>query len=174
DALALSWGTATETDNAGFSVELMRPGTRTFQEVDFVPGAGTTSEPRTYTTRVTGLEAGTYHVRLRQVDFDGAFEYSPTAEVTLELATSYALSSVYPNPFNPRALVTLTVQSDQVVVAQLYDLLGQPVRRLFGGVVSANAPQTLAIDGTGLPSGHYFIRLDGQTFSVSRKVTLLR
>ncbi|MEM1271084.1 MAG: hypothetical protein AAGI08_13670, partial [Bacteroidota bacterium] len=47
DALALSWGTATETDNAGFSVELMRPGTRTFQEVDFVPGAGTTSEPRT-------------------------------------------------------------------------------------------------------------------------------
>jgi hypothetical protein len=62
DAVQLRWTTASETNNAGFEV------------LHFVEGHGTTTEAQTYGFTAEELSAGRYVFRLRQIDYDGAFD----------------------------------------------------------------------------------------------------
>lgn len=165
----LQWATASETNNSGFSVQQLRNGT--FQEIAFVNGAGTTNQAQQYTHRVRELDAGTYTFRLEQVDFDGTATPSPSVEVSIPLATSFALMAAYPNPFQTTATLSLEVRETQEVSVALYNILGQRVRSLFDGTVRAGTPQSLTIDGSDLPSGVYVYRVQGRTFSATRQVT---
>jgi len=84
------------------------------------------------------------------------------------------LSQAYPNPFNPQSQFTLTVMQDQYVVAELYNTLGQRVAVLFSGTVEANQARLVTIDGAGLASGMYVVRLSGERFTDAFRVTLLK
>ena len=85
-----------------------------------------------------------------------------------------ALSAPAPNPTRGRAVLTLTADTAQTVSAALYDALGRRVAMLFEGAVAADAPQPLVVDGAALPAGVYVVRVEGETFSLSRSVTLAR
>src|SRR5690606_3228436 len=161
--VVLRWETASETNNAGFEVEYaVVPAVETrhgaslpWQRLAFVDGGGTTAEARTYAYRASGLAPGAHRFRLKQVDFDGAFAYSPEVEAVVELPGDYLLSAVYPNPFNPRAAFTLAVRRAQHVTVALYDLLGRRVALLHDGVLEANETYRFDIDGAALASGSY-------------------
>ena len=114
--------------------------------------------------------------RLRQLDRDGTSAYSPTVEVALgpELPGGYRLSAAYPNPFNPATAFELEVQTPQDVRVGLYDVLGREVAVLFEGALEAGQVAEVEIDGGGLPSGVYLYRAEGETFSATRQVTLLK
>ncbi|MCH8030702.1 MAG: metal-dependent transcriptional regulator [Bacteroidetes bacterium] len=56
----------------------------------------------------------------------------------------------------------------------LVDVMGRIVATLFEGDVAAGQVQTVRIDGAGLPSGTYAVRLTGETFSDALTVTLLK
>ncbi len=71
----LSWITATETNNNGFEVERMIAG-RNFEKIGYIEGAGTTTESKAYSFIDTKLNVGNYIYRLKQIDFDGTFDYS--------------------------------------------------------------------------------------------------
>ncbi|MFN3561652.1 MAG: T9SS C-terminal target domain-containing protein, partial [Chloroherpetonaceae bacterium] len=49
--------------------------------------------------------SGTVQYRLKQVDFDGQFEYSNIIEVNAGLPKTFALEQNYPNPFNPTTVI---------------------------------------------------------------------
>lgn len=169
----LSWATASETNNAGFEVQhQMEDGS--FEVLDFVDGNGTTTEAQTYNYRVSGMDIGTHVFRLRQIDFDGAFEITGEIEVTLNVVGTHLLSSVYPNPFNPRAQFTLAVAQQQSVQISLYDALGRRVAMLHDGALEANQTYNFAIDGSSLSSGAYFVRVAGEHFNTSQQITLLK
>jgi len=68
----------------------------------------------------------------------------------------------------------LTVAQPQDVEATLYDVLGRRVATLHQGPVPAHEPTPLQIDGDALSSGLYIVRVIGDGFAASRKVTLLR
>ena len=71
----LNWNTATETNNHGFEVQ--RSTNRSeFVVTAFVEGKGTTTEINNYSYTDIDLEVGTYSYRLKQVDYDGSFDYS--------------------------------------------------------------------------------------------------
>jgi hypothetical protein len=169
----LSWATATETNNAGFSIELSSDGTH-FIEQGFVIGAGTTLEAQSYAYDVHILQPGLNYVRLKQIDFDGAFEYSPTLEVVAEIPGGFALMPAYPNPFNPRTMLQFVVSAEQPITATLYNSLGAPIRTLFSGVAPAHEVQTMVIDGAGLASGMYIVRLQGANHIESTSIILLK
>jgi hypothetical protein len=95
----------------------------------------------------------------------------PTAP---EAPGSHALSSAFPNPFNPEAHFTISVARPQHVTLTLHDVLGRRIATLFEGMMAADRPQRFTIDGTGWPSGTYFYRAAGDHFSETRTVTLLR
>ncbi len=173
-AVVLAWHTASETNNDGFVVEQRRAGGGAFERIGYVAGAGTTTEAQRYTHRAEGLAPGTYAFRLKQMDRDGAYTYSPTVEATVRTAAPYQLSHAYPNPARGRAEVSLVVGEAQEVAVELFDVLGRRVAVLHRGPLAADAPHRFAVNGARLPSGLYFVLAAGETFSASRSVTLLR
>ena len=178
----LRWETASETNNAGFEIQHIatasnRPSNidhRQWDVLGFVEGHGTTATPQVYRHRVTHLAPGTHRFRLKQIDFDGTFEYSPEVEVAVGVPETHRLTAPYPNPFNPGTSFSLTVARAQHVRLAVYDLLGREVARLFDGPLPARASHAFRFDAVGLPSGHYVLRATGETFTSRRMVTLLR
>ncbi len=83
------------------------------------------------------------------------------------------LSEVYPNPFHDRARFDLSLNRPETVVANVYDLLGREVRTLFAGRLAPLEKHAFTIDALGLPAGVYVLRVDGETFHLSRKMVLL-
>ena len=169
----LGWETATETNNAGFDIELLGADS-TFRSLTFVAGAGTTQTPHHYRYRVPELAPGMHRFRLKQRDHDGRFAYSETVEVVVPVPSSYYLTEAYPNPFNPEARLLMTLRSSELVEAGLYDLQGRLVRVLHRGEVPAGVPFPIEVVGGGLSSGVYLVRVQGASFVTTRTLTLLK
>lgn len=173
-AVRLSWSTLSETNNAGFNVEMRRGAEGAFEKIGFVEGAGTTQEARTYTFRHEGLAPGIYAFRLQQIDFDGASEYSPIVETTVGVPGTHALSSFYPNPFNPRTSFKLTLARTQQVSIEAFDVLGRRVALLHEGELTGAQEHTFQFDAAALPSGQYLVRVTGEQFVETRSVMLVK
>ncbi|HYE96936.1 MAG TPA: T9SS type A sorting domain-containing protein [Rubricoccaceae bacterium] len=172
--VVLEWETASETNNAGFEVQVRSQAENGWRVLGFVEGHGTTTEANTYSYVASGLAPGTHVFRLRQVDYDGTTAMLPEVEVTLEVAGTHLLSNAYPNPFNPQARFELAVARTQEVEIGVYDALGRQVATLFNGTMEANQNHAFTFEANNLPSGLYVIRAVGETFSDARSVTLLR
>lgn len=170
-AADLRWETASETNNTGFEVQM--DGGNGFSRVDFVPGAGTTLEAQSYSLRVANLAAGSYRFRLKQIDLDGAFEFSPVVELAIGSTEPFALSAG-PNPFRRSANVSLQVAVAQDVTVEVYDLLGRSVARLFDGAMDADQSRTFSVDGSSLAPGLYVVRATGERFTTTRQIVRLR
>ena len=170
--VVLAWETASETNNAGFEVQLKNGDD--WSVLGFVEGQGTTTEAQTYTFTAGGMDVGTHAFRLKQIDFDGAFEYSDEVEATIEVIGTHQLSNAYPNPFNPTSQFTLAVARDQRVTAELYNVLGQRVATLFNGTIEVNSTRIVQFDGSALASGAYIVRVTGETFADALRVTLTK
>lgn len=174
DLAAFDWVTSSETNNAGFELQMLADGQTEYEAMAFVEGRGTTTEVQHYSYNMAGLNSGTHMFRLKQVDYDGAFEYSQEIEVSVGVPGTHVLEAAYPNPFNPEATFRFGVNTQQNVRADLVDVLGRVVNTLFEGNVSADEMQTVRINGSGLPSGIYMVRLVGETFTDAQSVTLLK
>jgi hypothetical protein len=168
----LTWTTSTETDNAGFEIQRYDAGE--FVAVAFVEGAGSTTSRQDYSYVVEDLSPGPQKFRLSQVDFDGAFEYSETVEVFIEIPGGYDLSAPFPNPFNSRAEFTLLVAEEQEVQIVAYDAIGRSVSVLHDGPLSSDRMHRFEFTADDLPGGIYFVRVVGQTFSEIQRLMLVR
>jgi hypothetical protein len=172
-SVQLSWQTASETNNAGFEVEhKYRSGD--FEKLGFVEGNGTTNSPQNYTYEVTSdLDPGPHTFRLKQVDLDGSSSYSDTQKVTLSPSGAYSLTGAAPNPFRQSTTMKLTVSESQPVRVTVYNTLGQRVQTVLDREVSADQPLDLQLDAQDLASGMYVVRVEGEAFETTRKVTLV-
>jgi len=155
-AVHLSWRTASELNNAGFEVERRSQG-GSWNTLGFVRGAGTTTEGRSYSF-VDNSASGTVQYRLKQVDFDGAFEYSNVIEVNAGLPKTFALEQNYPNPFNPTTVISYQLPVASEVSLKVYDVLGREVMTLVNGRQDAGA-YNITLNAANLSSGVYFYRL---------------
>jgi len=174
-AVQLTWSTSSETNNQGFKVLYRQQGgLEEWTESGWVAGAGTVSSPRNYTYSINDLAPGSYAFRLMQVDYDGSFVYSKEVETQVTLPATFLLSAPYPNPFNPTAQVDLAVGATQQIGVALYDLTGRQVLTVYDGLLHANTQRTLSLDASFLPSGTYLLRVQGESFSATRPLTLLK
>ena len=172
DAVFLQWETASETNNAGFEVQTRDK--ERWQVAGFVVGQGTTLDARRYAYRLDGLAPGMHRFRLKQIDYDGQFAYSPEVEVAVSVPGMYHLSDVYPNPFNPTAQFSLSVARAQHVSVAVYNMLGQQVNLLYDGRLPGGCARTFQVEGSQLAGGVYLLRVAGEQFATSRLVTLLK
>jgi hypothetical protein len=168
----LAWTTASETNNAGFSVEHQRPDAADWRDIGFVKGSGTTNEATSYRLRVKKLAPGTHAFRLRQRDTDGATELSDVVTVEVRLDGIYELR-VGPNPMRQQGTVSLVLREGQRVAVTLYDLLGRRVATLHSGRLKRGTT-TLPLSTDGLSSGQYFLRVQGQAFSTTKTILVAR
>ncbi|MFK7844929.1 MAG: choice-of-anchor B family protein [Rhodothermales bacterium] len=170
--VVLRWETASETNNAGFDVEQLNG--EGYTKIGFVDGQGTTDVAQQYAFAVSNLGPGQHAFRLKQIDFDGAFEYSETASVSIDAPASLAISKAYPNPFNPVTLINVSVARSQQIRVEAYNYQGQRVGLLFDGTLEANLEKELRFDAGNLPSGSYLIRATGEHEIVTQSVTLVK
>jgi hypothetical protein len=173
----LEWTTATEVNNQGFEVERSFNGS-VFVAVGHVSGNGTTTETKNYTFVDKGLDAGSYSYRLKQIDFDGTFEYSHSVEVDVVAPAEFGLAQNYPNPFNPSTAINFSLAADANVSLKVFNLIGEEVALLVNTNMSAGS-HTVNFDASSLNSGVYFYRLeansvDGSAFSSVKKMILTK
>ena len=173
NSVVLAWATASETNNAGFSVE-QEVGTDVFAEIGYVEGHGTTIEPKEYSFAVNDLDPGLHRFRLKQIDFDGAFEYSPVVEAAVTVPDRFLIEPAYPNPFNPSTTLRFAVAAEQHVEVTLVNAAGQSIRTLYSGTVVANEMQQLTIDASVLPSGTYLVHFEGEGLSATERIVLAK
>jgi hypothetical protein len=168
----LSWTTATETNNQGFQVERMSSA-GSFEQIGYVAGFGTTSEPKSYSFVDPKLETGTYTYKLKQIDFDGTFTYSDEVNVEVEIPLVYSLEQNYPNPFNPITNIKYSIQKDGFVKLAVYNLLGEEVTVLVNNEQKAGRYE-VAFDASRFASGVYMYRLESNNFISIKKMILIK
>ncbi len=176
NSVTLKWSTASETNNNGFEVQ--RRSGEGFVSVGFVSGKGTTTEVQNYTYVDNQLVPGTYTYRLKQVDYDGTFEYSNEIEVDVLAPKEFALNQNFPNPFNPNTMITFSLAVDAKVTLKVFDILGQEVMTLVNSNLSSGAHE-YNFDASNFNSGVYFYRIeaagvDGRNFTSVKKMILTK
>jgi hypothetical protein len=175
NAVRLTWTTASEKNNAGFEVQRRsekQGASAEWQVLGFVRGAGTTSDAKSYSF-VDRTASGKVQYRLKQVDFDGQFEYSPIVEVEAGLPRTFELAQNYPNPFNPTTLISYQLPVASDVSLKVYDVLGREVMTLVNGKQEAGS-YNLNFNASNLSSGVYFYRLQAGNFVSTKKMMLVK
>ncbi len=167
----LNWATASETNNRGFSIE--RSSGSEFETIGFVAGYGTTTESRQYSYTDNQIASGTYTYRLKQIDFDGTFEYSKLAEVNVVGAAKFNLAQNYPNPFNPVTSISWESSVAGWQTLQVYDVLGEVVATLVNEYRPAGNYH-VQWDASDVPSGIYVYQLKSGSDISSKKMILLK
>jgi len=66
------------------------------------------------------------------------------------------------------------VERAQEVTAELFDLLGRKVQTVYRGMVNPSTPVTLSVSSDQLQSGAYFLRVTGDDFRTTQRVTIVR
>lgn len=169
----LTWSTATETNNRGFEVE--RKTDNEWNKISFIEGKGNTAQMNSYSFTDKNLKNGKYTYRLKQVDYDGSYEYSPAIEVDIASPEEFALNQNYPNPFNPRTVISYQLAVNSYVKVTLYDVLGNLVAVLVDmEQESGYYNYELGINNVPLSSGVYYYRLQAGDFVSTKKMVLLK
>ena len=163
-AIHLTWRTATEHNNDYIAVEHSADGAK-FTELGRVKGAGTTEEPQAYRFVDEHPLRGLNYYRLRQVDFDGAFEYHKTISVLFDGKRQGLGIQAWPNPVQGQLQATWAAASDQATTLQVLDMTG----RKLAEYQAAAGVSTFELPLDGLPAGLYFLKArQGQEEEVVR------
>ena len=91
-----------------------------------------------------------------------------------EVATARSLSAPRPNPAMNRAAMTLRLPAAEHVRATVVDALGRSVATLYDAEAPAGADIALDIDTARLAPGVYVVRVQGTTFTETRRLTVVR
>ena len=174
ETATLAWETASESNNAGFYVEHRASDADDYSDYTFVEGAGTTDEPQTYQIAIDDLELGVHTFRLRQVDTDGTTTHHDPVEAEVTLAEPYRVDAPYPNPAHAQATLGFAVQEAQSVTVTLYDVVGRRVQTLYEDTPTPDRLETLQVPVSTLSSGAYFVRVQGEGFTETKRLTVVR
>jgi hypothetical protein len=123
------------------------------------------------TRRTNGITyAGTIYVDNLRVSYPA--RVTGIQEINRQ-PSSFMLYQNYPNPFNPSTRIQYSVASSRIVLLKVYDVLGRDVATL---VNERKSPGTYEVnfDGSKLPSGIYFYRLQAGNFVETKKLVLLK
>jgi len=120
----LNWTTASELNNLGFEIHKSGNG-RDWQIIDFIEGQGTTNEAQEYQYKDLNSYARINYYRLKQIDFDGAFEFSKT--ISIEYKGKNEIIKVYPNPSNRVVNIQLDNPLSQRMEIRIVDNVGRTV-----------------------------------------------
>lgn len=80
----------------------------------------------------------------------------------------------YPNPFNPQTTITLALPEPTHIRISVHDMLGRQVALLHDANLSADITHTFTFDGADLASGTYLLRVMGDRFVETTRITLLK
>lgn len=99
---------------------------------------------------------------------NGSFSFTVTEVKDEQLPTGYAISNNFPNPFNPKTRIGITLPNSGVVKIEVFNLLGESVAEAIENIMNAGT-NFVDIELNGLPNGIYLLRI-----KIDEKYQLLR
>ncbi|HYE54108.1 MAG TPA: hypothetical protein VD996_04665, partial [Chitinophagaceae bacterium] len=119
--VALEWKTTQEINTHHFEIE-RSPGNSAFTLLASVPSKGNSSIPQLYWSADPAPFSPLTYYRLKMVDKDGSFSYSPIVIVKKDLKTGFSL---FPNPVVSKVFVSLHVSNASKDTWMLTDMSGR-------------------------------------------------
>ncbi|MBK9333566.1 MAG: T9SS type A sorting domain-containing protein [Ignavibacteria bacterium] len=179
--VSLQWSTSSETNNSGFNIEraaYINGELSDWSTIGNVQGNGNSSSVNSYSFTDRSLNAGTYTYRLKQIDFNGNYEYhNLNSDVVIGVPTRFELMQNYPNPFNPATKISFEIPKDGIVKLTVFDNSGKEVAVLSNGYKTTGY-YSVDFNGSNLASGVYFYKLELTTNNEStvkiRKMALVK
>ena len=156
----LNWSTATELNNDRFEIERSKKQEvrgENWAMIGFVKGQGTSINRNDYSFIDKNTDPGKYLYRLKQIDFNGNYEYSIVVEVDFNFINYYSLQQNYPNPFNPATTIRFIMSQAGNVKLGIYNILGEEIITLVNEYKESGV-HTLNFDANGLKVGYIFIK----------------
>ncbi len=184
NSVLLNWSTATELNNSGFYIERKKVFSQQslveneeWNTISFISGNGTTTDNHIYSFQDKNLSSGKYQYRLKQIDFDGSYEYSKIIEAEIGTPDKFVLDQNYPNPFNPSTKINFSIPDVgtglALSVLKVYDILGNEVATLVDEEKPAGVYE-VEFNASKLSSGIYFYKLQAGQFIGTKKLLLLK
>ncbi|KAF0141516.1 MAG: hypothetical protein FD122_1508 [Stygiobacter sp.] len=176
----LNWQTATEVNNYGFDVECaivetLHATSLRWQKIGFVQGHGNSNSPKSYTFEDVNPFSGKVEYRLKQMDFDGKYEYSNVVEVKIDAPAQFILAQNYPNPFNPSTTINYQLSTSSHVTLKVYDVLGNEVATIVDEYKQAGTyNSSFNTLHSSLASGAYLYQLKAGGFVHTKKFLLMK
>lgn len=182
DSILLKFGTATEVSNYGFEIHRAQNNLN-FETIGFVDGNGNSNSPKDYTFADSLVErSGIVYYRLKQIDFNGTFDYSDTISVNFvsavklentSIPAKFELSQNYPNPFNSTTNFQINIAQMSDITLELFDINGQKMKTLFSGELYPGT-YSYKLNMDDFSSGTYIIKFYSKDYSLIKKISLLK
>lgn len=177
----LIWVTDNEINNAGFDVERTRinpSGAVEWKKIAYVQGKGNTTWQSIYLYEDKKLQSASYKYRIKQIDYNGSFEYYDLAnDVLIGKPGVFSVAQNYPNPSNPKSKIDYELPVNGRVTITLYNMLGEEVTTIINEIKEAGY-HSVEFDGSIMASGVYFYRIysegEGQKFTKTMKMILVK
>jgi hypothetical protein len=170
--VALNWTTATETNNQMFEIE-RRAELEEYYKIGYVEGAGTTTEPKEYSYIDQTVETGKHYYRLKQIDFNGDYEYSEEVFVEVNGSITFGLEQNYPNPFNPTTKIRIALPKSSFAKLVVYDMLGRELETILNEHLNAGTYEA-DWDASKFTSGVYYYKLTSGDYTETKKMILIK
>ncbi len=163
NAAYLTWETASERNSSYFDIERSNDA-RTFTAIGQLKAKGTTLEPQRYQFIDDKPQAGIQYYRLKIVDDDGKFEFSPIKSVLFD---GKIKAWVYPNPFSEK----LVVETENTEGVKVYDIEVTDAVGKKHFIAKSIVNQQYSLDLKHLSAGVYFAKvIQGQDIAVFKVV----
>ncbi|MBS1518648.1 MAG: Ig-like domain-containing protein, partial [Bacteroidetes bacterium] len=134
NSVKLNWSTSGEQNNSGFEIQrstLKNETPDAWTKIGFTEGQGNSNSSADYIFEDKNLTSGKYKYRLKQIDFNGNFEfYDLSNEVVIGIPASTELMQNYPNPFNPVTNISYRLSENGFVTLRVFDNSGREVKTL--------------------------------------------
>jgi hypothetical protein len=170
--IRVEWATSTEIDNWKFEVERSENGTE-FKKIGEVIGHATSTERNDYLYNDLTVKQGVrYYYRLKQIDFDGKYEYTPIVSAKLNVDDDFRVGEFVPNPTSGRSTLTFKTKSNKDVTVKVVNYLGALVMEQNKTI--RNADNSMYFDFDKLAAGTYMITINTAEKNYSRRVVLTR
>jgi len=170
-SIQLSWETSLELNNEKFEIESSASG-QAFQKIGEVSGHGTSSQQHDYSFTIDDPQPGVFYYRLKQIDFDGQFEYSEVISVNFT-GVGDEVVRLFPNPSNSGVVnVTYESPNDGEIAIAVTDLAGKLLANQAKPVRSGT--NNLRLEFSNLGTGVYLIRIGEGAQAVTRKLMISR
>jgi len=122
----LEWKTGTEQNNDYFSIERSKDGIN-FKQIGKVKGSGTSSHEKNYLFIDSFPLSGLSYYRLKQVDYDANFEYSPIKAINFDFAAQNDFI-IYPNPLENNELEFIySSDNEGTTLMQIIEPIGRVI-----------------------------------------------
>ncbi|MFA6233053.1 MAG: T9SS type A sorting domain-containing protein [Bacteroidota bacterium] len=174
-SVLLQWITETEIRNFGFEVQ-RKTERGEWTVLGFVEGYASTNEPHSYefTDALAALPdfCRLLRYRLKQIDLDGQYAYSPEVEVGLDQPLPRFALEGYPSPCDDQLTVRFALGQEGAASIRLHDIMGRVMMVIAQDAILPAGNQSMWVRTADIPSGLYLLVVESREGRRSEKVLI--